>query len=67
MTRFDDFEQQLAARGWTYDVDDGDFRDGTRRLTWKDLVGLVPGFTLDELASYEDQKVDESLAKRRKK
>ncbi len=51
-----EFERQLKLRGWCYDVGNEQFVAGDRVLTWEDVVGLVPGLTLDELASYQDER-----------
>jgi hypothetical protein len=58
MTRFEELDKQLAIRGWNYDRGSEEFRDGKKRLHWKEVAALVPGFTLDELASYVDDQHD---------
>ena len=63
MSRFDELDQQLAVRGWHYDAAREEFRNGTRTLEWEDAIGVVPDFTLDELARYQDHKNDERLAR----
>ena len=63
MTRFDELDQQLAARDWHYDVASEEFRHGGQVLDWEDVIGLVPEFTLDELASYQDHQNDERQAR----
>ena len=59
MTRSDELDQALRARGWHYDPANEEFRHGTRTLEWEDAIGVVPDFTLDELASYQDHKYDQ--------
>jgi hypothetical protein len=54
-----EFERQLAARGWSYDVDNQDFRDAKRVIGWREVIRLVPGLTLDDLAAWEDDRVDQ--------
>lgn len=58
MTTFEAIDKAIASRGIRYDVGDELFYDGTRPLEPKELVKLLPGFTLDELASYQDDKHD---------
>jgi hypothetical protein len=58
MTTFDEIDAALKAKGWRYDRGDEVFRDRERVLKWEDVIGLVPGTTLDELASYQDDKAD---------
>ena len=61
---FEEFDRQLKSRGWRYDAGNEEFRDGERRLEWEDVVGLVPGSTLHEPASYQDEKHDDAGARR---
>jgi len=62
MTRFKQFDKALAERGWTYDSAKEEFRDGARRVGWRELVPLLPYMTLDELASYVDDRHDKLRA-----
>ncbi len=57
-----EFDNLLAARGWTYDAHIQEFRDGDRVLEREDVIGLIPGLSLDDLAAYEDAKYDASRA-----
>ena len=57
--RTNEFEKQLAARGWRYDVENEEFLDGDRLLEWEDVIGLIPGLSFDDLAAYQDRKHDE--------
>jgi hypothetical protein len=45
--------RQLAARGWRYDPAIQEFYDGKRLLEWEDVIKLVPGMTVDDLAAWE--------------
>jgi hypothetical protein len=56
MTTFTDLDNALKAKGWRYQASHEQFYDGNRELTWKDVLGLVPGMTLDELAGYQHDK-----------
>jgi hypothetical protein len=56
MTTFGQIDQALAAHGWRYQASHEQFYEGNREITWKDVLGLVPGMTLDELASYQTDK-----------
>ena len=49
-------------RGWTYDTGDEAFREGERVLDVDELLGLLPELTLDELASYQDDRYDQLRA-----
>jgi hypothetical protein len=62
MSTFDTLDKQLAAAGWTYDADNEQFLAGKRRLDYRRVLALVPGMTLDELASYQDLKYDDLRA-----
>ena len=53
MTTFTDLDDALKTKGWRYQASHEQFYDGNRELTWKDVLGLVPGMTMDELASYQ--------------
>ena len=54
-----DLDKRLAARGWRYDVDNEQFMNGKYTLNYRKVLALMPGMTLDELASYQDQKYDD--------
>jgi hypothetical protein len=56
MTTFEQIDKALDARGWRYQASHEQFYDGNRELTWKDVLGLAPGMTLDEMASYQTDK-----------
>lgn len=58
MTTFEQIDAAIAARGVRYDLGDEIFYDGNRPLEPEELIGLLPDFTLDELASYQDDKFD---------
>jgi len=60
VTRFQQFDRALRERSWTYSVCDEEFRDGERVLEWEELICLLPEMTLDELASYQDDRYDTS-------
>jgi hypothetical protein len=55
-----EFDGQLKARDWRYDVGDEEFREGDRLLEWEELIGLVPGMTRDDLAARQDDQYDKS-------
>jgi len=38
------------------------FYDGERLLEWEELICLLPEMTLDELASYQDDRYDKFKA-----
>jgi len=68
MTTFKQLDRALAAKGWRYDVDNEQFMNGKHPLNYHKVLALMPGMTLDELASYQDQKYDArnpSMAKQR--
>jgi hypothetical protein len=66
MTRFQQFNRELKRRGWRYDVGgEGFFDEHGRRINWHRLVRLLPDMTLDELASYQDDRWDRSPDRRR--
>jgi hypothetical protein len=64
LTRFQQFDKALAKRSWTYSVGDEVFREGERVLDADELLAIVPEMTLDELASYQDDRYDKSRAVR---
>ena len=66
MTTFTDLDNALKAKGWRYQASHEQFYDGNRELTWKDVLGLVPGMTMDELASYQTNKWGKFRATRMK-
>jgi len=51
-----EFDRQLKLRGLSYDPGDGEIRDCGKRLTWQQVLRLVPGMTLGELALWEDHQ-----------
>jgi hypothetical protein len=63
MLRFDELDQQLAARGWHHDSANEVFRHRDRDLECKKIVGPVPELTLEERASHQDHKNDGRLAR----
>jgi hypothetical protein len=58
MTTFDQIDATIAARGIRNDVVDEVFFDGIRPLSPEDVIAIVGDMTLDELASYVDDKYD---------
>jgi hypothetical protein len=56
-----DFEAQLKKRGWAYHPIDGEFRSGTRRVEWEEIIGLIPGTNFDFLMAYETARHNEWL------
>jgi hypothetical protein len=64
MTTFEQIDAALAANGWRYDARSELFFDGNKPLKFRTVVALVPGLTLDELASYQDDQYTQ-LCKRR--
>jgi len=63
LNRFQQFDRALRERGFRYDVGEEQFYDGERMLEWEELICLLPDMTLDELASYQDDRHDKSRAK----
>jgi hypothetical protein len=60
MTIAESFTRALAARAWRYDVESEVFYGASRRrIEWAEVIGLVPGMTLDELMAWQDAKYDE--------
>ena len=45
--------RELERLGWTYDPSTKKFHDGAREREWRDVIGLVPGMTCDDLAEDE--------------
>jgi hypothetical protein len=61
------FDRLLSQRGWRYDAMDGEFYDECNRtIEWEEVIGVVPGMTLDELAWYRDAKIAESRSRCKK-
>jgi hypothetical protein len=58
MSVIDEIDRQLHAHGCHYDADFEAFMDGQRVIDTDELAKLLPGVTLDELASYQDDKYD---------
>jgi hypothetical protein len=58
MITFDQIDATIAARGIRYDVVDEVFFDGSRPLEPEEVIAIVGDMTLDELASYVDDKYD---------
>jgi len=53
-----ELDRALKKRGWHYDVENEVFRNRGRRLNYQQVGALMPGMTLDELASYQDDQYD---------
>jgi hypothetical protein len=66
MSRFEEFEQALRSKRWRYDSGEECFYDGDRVVEWEELICLVTDFTLDELASYQDDQYEKLYARRAK-
>jgi len=63
MTRFQQFDATLKAKGWRYDVGNEEFcTRGGRIVECELLQRLLPEMTLDELASYQDVRYDKFRA-----
>ena len=45
--------RELERLGWIYDPDTKTFHDGAREREWKDVIGLVPGMTCEDLTDDE--------------
>jgi len=58
MTPFQAIDKALRDAGWRYDTGEECFFDGAKRLPYRKVLAVVPGMTLDELASYQDDKYD---------
>jgi len=58
MTRAQQFTRALKAAGYKYDREDDIIYDGDKPASWRKLLELVPEFTLDELASWQDDQQD---------
>jgi hypothetical protein len=66
MTTFKQLDRALRAKGWHYDAGDEVFHDrANRRLDYRGVVPLVPGLTLDKLASYQEDNAGERWAKQK--
>ena len=64
MTTAEEFTRQLAARGFHYDRHAEEFRRGDRVPDWEELIALVPGMTLDDLAAGQNAQHDELCQRR---
>ena len=64
MTTFSQLDSALKSNGWCYDVGDEVFSGGKARLDHRSVLKLVPGMTLDELASYKDRNTKTSTGHR---
>jgi hypothetical protein len=53
-----DFERELESRGWTFDAATGNFCSDHGHLEWEDVIGLIPGMTLDELEEWVDDQLE---------
>jgi len=51
---FQTLDKALRAASWRYDACEESFYAGDKRLPYRKVLALVPGMTLDELASYQD-------------
>ena len=59
MITFQQLDKALKARGWRYDIGQEQFIDANgKAIRDRKLTALVRGMTLDELASYQDDKYD---------
>ena len=56
---YDEFERQLKLRRWPYDVEDEVFLDGERRIDHEELLALMPDWTHDHVAAFQDAKYDQ--------
>ena len=62
LSRFEQFECALKAKGWTYDVANEVFRNRVGRLISSEtLLRLIPDMSWDELDSYRDHQYEQSL------
>ncbi|HEY2414144.1 MAG TPA: hypothetical protein VGI40_18005 [Pirellulaceae bacterium] len=64
-TDFSQLEAALSAAGWRFDPQRERFSDGSRRISYRRVLELLPGLTLGELASYVTEKHEEWLLKKR--
>jgi hypothetical protein len=61
LSRFQELECQIRARGWSYDVRDEVFRDDEGRIVKVTvLLRVLPGMTIDEIVSYQDDRYGRS-------
>jgi hypothetical protein len=67
MTTFPALDKAIRDGGWRYDTGEECFFDGAKRLPYRKVLALVPGMTLDELASYQGNKYDQLAKLRRTK
>jgi hypothetical protein len=51
-------DDALSSHGYRYDPSAEEFLDGERVIEWQEVIELVPGMTLDELASWQDAEHD---------
>ena len=58
MTTFQALDIALLSHGIRYDVASERFMHGNQQRSCDEVMGLVPGMTLDELTSYQDYKSD---------
>jgi hypothetical protein len=59
MHTFETVDEALAAVGWAYDPKKEQITNGKRRMSYRKVLALVPGLTLQELASYVSHKHDQ--------
>lgn len=59
MTTFEQIDAAIAAKGIRYDAESELFYDGKRPLEAEELLAIVGEVTLDELASFQDDKYDQ--------
>ena len=52
-----------TAAGWRFDASRELFTDGARRVDYRRVLAIMPGITMDDLASYVTQKHEEWLTK----
>ena len=64
MMTLEQIDAAHAAKGWRYDVSKDDFFAGNRRLGYQKILAVVPGMTLDELASYQEAQWGKSPKRR---
>jgi hypothetical protein len=55
---FEKIDRALAEVGWTFDFKHEEFTNGKRRVSYRQVLALVPGLTLEELASYVEHQYD---------
>ena len=57
-------EAALEAAGWHFEAERERFSDGSRRVDYRRVLELLPGTTLDDLATYVTQKHEAWLTKK---